>query len=294
MFYRLFQLKTVLLLAICVGGCTVEAARSQDGEIAEKSAASTSPASKSIETANASKGAKIKIEQNSPADTVRAFYKNLREKQFRQALFLTNLRPAIEGLTDAELKELQVDFEPIARQVPSEIEINGEIISGNFATVTAKLPDNETDKLELQQIKLRRENDFWTILTVDEQAEKAIKKEGKNYFSALRIETHQAEAKEMLGRIAKAQMVYALQNGGSYAEIQQLIEKGFLPADVLSSASTGYEYSISLSENRKSYFAGATPAVYGKSGKLSFLFEFDAKNNPRLTEKDNGGSRLKK
>lgn len=294
MFYRLFQLKTVFLLTIFVGGCTAEAARNQDGEIAEKSAAQNASAPKSIETDSDSKGATIKIEQNSPADTVRAFYKNLREKHFRQALFLTNLRPAIEGLTDAELKELQVDFEPIARQVPPEIEINGEIISGSRATVTVKLPDNETDKVELQQIKLRRENDFWTILTVDEQAEKAIKKEGKNYFAALRIETHQAEAREMLGRIAKAEMVFALQNGGNYADLPLLIEKGFLPADVLSSSSTGYDYAVSLNENRKSYSASATPAVYGKSGKLSFLFEFDAKNNPRLTEKDNGGSRLKK
>ena len=294
MFYRLFQLKTVLLLTVLVGGCTVEAAKNSDDENAEKSAAQISTVRKSGESENAFKGATIKIEQNSPADTVRAFYKNLREKRFRQALFLTNLRPAIEGLTDAELKELQVDFEPIARQVPTEIEINGEIISGNLATVTAKLPDNETDKVELQQIKLRHENDFWMILTVDESAEKAIKKEGKNYFSALRIETHHAEAKEMLGRIAKAEMVFALQNGGNYADIPQLIEKGFLPADALSSASTGYEYSVSLDENRKSYFASATPAVYGKSGKLSFLFEFDRKNNPRLTEKDNGGKHLKK
>src|SRR5688572_25835966 len=53
----------------------------------------------------ASKGATIPIEPNGPADTVRVFYKHLREKKFREALFLTNLRPAIEGLTDNELKD---------------------------------------------------------------------------------------------------------------------------------------------------------------------------------------------
>jgi len=290
MFCRLFQLKTILLLTIFVGGCAVEAAKNRAGEIVEKSAVVNENSPKHIETENVSKGAAIKITPDSPADTVRVFYKNLREKRFREAMFLTNLRPAIEGLTDAELKDLQIDFEPIARQVPAEIEINGEIVSGDAATVTAKLPDNETDKIELQQIKLRKENNYWVILTVDAAAEKLVRKEGKNYFFALRIETHHTEARAMLGRISKAEMVYALQNKGFYADIPTLIEKGFLPADALSSDSTGYNYLVSLSQDGKNYSAAATPAVYGKTGKLSFLFQFDGKNNPRLTERDNGGN----
>jgi hypothetical protein len=246
-----------------------------------------------VESESLSKGAAIKIETDSPADTARVFYKNLREKRFREAMFLTNLRPAVEGLTDAELKDLQIDFEPIARRVPTEIEINGEIISGDSATVTAKLPDNETDKIELQQIKLRKENNFWVILTVDPAAEKTIKKEGRNYFFALRIETHHSEAKEMLGRISKAEMIFALQNKGLYAEIPVLVEKGLLPGDVLSSDSTGYNYVVTLSADKKNYTSAATPAVYGKTGNLSFLFKFDDKNNPHLSEKDKGGKLLK-
>ncbi|MBA3784219.1 MAG: hypothetical protein H0X15_01560 [Acidobacteria bacterium] len=290
MFCRLFQLKTFLLLTIFVGGCAVEAANNRAGEIVGKSAVVNENSPKTIETENIPKGAAIKITPDSPADTVRVFYKNLREKRFREAMFLTNLRPAIEGLTDAELKDLQIDFEPIARQVPAEIEINGEIVSGDAATVTAKLPDNETDKIELQQIKLRKENNYWVILTVDAAAEKLVRKEGKNYFFALRIETHHTEARVMLGRISKAEMVYALQNKGFYADIPTLIEKGFLPADALSSDSTGYNYLVSLSQDGKNYSAAATPAVYGKTGKLSFQFQFDGKNNPRLTERDTGGN----
>ncbi|MCU1289898.1 MAG: hypothetical protein JWN60_2127 [Acidobacteria bacterium] len=293
MFYRLFQLKTLLLLTLFFSGCAVEAAKNQAGEIVEKTIEKTENALKNENAKSFEKGASIKITANSPADTVRVFYKNLRGKRFREALFLTNLRPAIEGLTDAELKDLQVDFEPIARQVPTEIEINGEIISGDSATVTVKLPDNETDKLELQQLKLRKENNYWVILTVDPAAEQIIKKEGRNYFFALRIETHHSEAREMLSRISKAQMVFALQNNGLYADIPQLIEKGLLPADALSAESTGYNYIVSLSGNKKTYKAAATPAVYGKTGKLSFLFKFDGKNNPHLSEKDNGGNLLK-
>lgn len=290
MFFRLFQLKTILLLTVLSGACAVEAAKNRIDVTTAKTAAAT----EIVKTENASAGARIAITPDSPADTVRVFYKNLREKRFRDALFLTNLRPAIEGLTDAELKELQVDFEPIARQVPTDIEINGEIVSGEKATVTARLPDNETDKIELQQIRLRKENGFWMILTVDEQAEKSIKKEGKNYFFALRIETHHTEARQMLDRIAKAEMVFAVQNAGVYAPIPQLVEKGLLPADVTSAETTGYNYSVVLGVDRKTYIAAATPAVYGKTGKLSFLFEFDGKNNPRLTAKDNGGKQLEK
>src|SRR4029453_1790779 len=107
------------------------------------------------------KGATIPIDAGGPADTVRAFYKNLREKKFREAIFLTNLRPAIEGLTDTELKDFSVDFEAIAGQVPAEIEINGEIITGDQATVTANLPNDDGDKKEIQTIKLRKENEVW-------------------------------------------------------------------------------------------------------------------------------------
>lgn len=294
MFCRLFQLKTLLFLTIFVSGCAVEAAKHQAGETGEKPTVQNETSPKSVGTKNISSGAKIKIAPDSPADTVLVFYKNLREKRFRDAMFLTNLRPAIEGLTDSELKDLQIDFEPIARQVPAEIEINGEIVSGDAATVTAKLPDNETEKIELQQIKLRRENNYWVILTVDAAAEKVIRKEGKNYFFSLRIETHQAEAREMLGRISKAEMVYALQNNGFYADIPTLIEKGFLPADASSADSTGYKYTVSLGADKKNYSAEATPAVYGKTGKLSFFFEYDGKNNPRLTEKNNGGRSFQK
>src|SRR5688572_255044 len=99
------------------------------------------------------RGATIDIKPNSPADTVRAFYTALRERKFRHALFLTNLRPAVEGLTDAELQEFQVDFEAIAKYVPEEIEINGEITTGNSAIVTAKLPNEDLDKEEIQEIK---------------------------------------------------------------------------------------------------------------------------------------------
>ena len=277
-------LLSIISFVLIISGCAVEAAKSQNEEQKQKTATVTE---------NSQSASKIKIEPNSPADTVRVFYKNLREKRFREAIFLTNLRPAIEGLTVTELNDLQVDFESLAREVPVEIEINGEIISGEKAAVTAKLPDGETNQLQLQQIKLRRENGVWIILTVDEQAEKAIKREGKNYFFNLRIETHHAEVRETFDRIMKAEMVFALQNGGAYADMETLISKNLLSRDLSSTAVGGYTYKITLSADKKQYSATAEPTIYGKTGKLSFRLNVNGSQNPKLREDDNKGQPLK-
>lgn len=295
MFNQLFQVKNlsfvVILSVSLIGGCTVEAAKEK------KSVETGNPKTEMPitvkEPENHLPKTSIKIEPDSPADTVRVFYKNLRERRFRDAMFLTNLRPAVEGLTDAETQELNVDFEPLAVQVPADIAINGEIVSKDSATVTAKLPDNETDELKLQEIKLRRENGVWKILTVEEKAEKEVKKEGKNYFFSLRLKTHHEEAKAMLERVNKAQLIYSMQNGGLFGDARALITKGFLPQDFLTADSTGYNYQIQTSADRKKYSATATPAVYGKTGKLSFGFESDDKKTSALKSKDKKGQAIK-
>ena len=235
-----------------------------------------------------SRGATIDIKPNSPADTVRAFYRHLREKKFREAIFLTNLRPAIEGLTDSEMREFQLDFEAIAKYVPAELQINGEIITGETATVTAKLPNEDMDREEIQEIKLRKEREVWVILTVDESAEKRIRQEGKNYFPALRIETHQDEARDMLDRVAKGQMVFATQNGGRFGDVEALIKAELVPTDIRSSASTGYVYSITVTPDGKRYSASAVPAVYGKTGKMTYSVTLDKNGKPVLEKRDDG------
>ena len=270
------------------GGCAVEASK-PDAAQAEKPAGISNS-----EVVTAAPLASIQVVAGSPADTVRAFYQKLREKKFREAIFLTNLRPAVEGLTDSELKEFQVDFERIASQIPADVKINGEIVSGNKATVTASLPAEDPEKIETQSLELRKEGDVWVILTVPEAAEARIKTEGKNYFYVLRIETHEDEARDMLDRIARAQLAYSVQNGGNFGEIGALVGAGFLPEDVKTAESTGYNYSVTLSGDKKVYTASATPAEYGKSGRLSFVLQSDGRSMPKISSKDNGGKPLEK
>lgn len=256
----------------------------------------TEAAAKSANVVNAEtepKGATIPIDPDGPADTVRVFYRYLREKRFREAIFLTNLRPAIEGLTDMELKEFALDFEALAGQVPPEIEINGEIITGDLATVTAKLPNAEGEN-ETQTIKLRRDDRVWEITTADEEAAKQIKRDGKNYFFKLRIETHEEEARRMLERVSKAQLAHSLQNGGLFTDMTALINAGLLPDDIMTSDSTGYVYAVNLVADNKKYTATATPATYGKSGRLSFILTLDNKGISHVSSKDTGGKPMTK
>lgn len=282
-----FVLFLTTFISLFVGGCSAETS---------KNTAETTNAAGAVnsQAATASRGATIEIAAGSPADTVRVFYAKLRERKFREAIFMTNLRPAVEGLTDAELKEFQVDFERIASQIPAEVQINGEIVSGENATVTANLPGEDPDKAETQQIELRKEGDVWIILTVDPSAEARIKKEGKNYFYVLRVETHEDEARSMLDRIAKAEIAYAAQNGGKSADLKTLVGAGLLPDDVLTSESTGYNFKLDLGGDNSAYTASAVPADYGRSGKLSFILVSDGKTMPRINSKDNQGKPLVK
>lgn len=235
-----------------------------------------------------------KIQTDSPANTVRQFYKNLREGRFREAWMMTNLKPAVEQMTDDELMDFREDFEAIADKIPEELQITGEITTEKEATVTIRIFDEDTNSLEDKALKLRKQENSWVILIVDEEAEAFVGREGKNYFYQLKIETHQSEAQLMLQRIIRAQTVYALQNSGQFADLKTLVQSGLLPDDVLDTKSTGYRYKIVLSSDKKRYYATAEPAVYGKTGRLSFLIECDGfDKETRLQSKDNKGKPIK-
>ncbi len=295
------SISQISILLVCLSfllfnGCSVSAkteesiSKKENPEIIKQSEIKNSTVTKNLPV----KG-RISIERGSPAEVVRDFYKNLRERRFKEAMMMTNLRPAVAGLSDSDMLELNGDFEPLAAQVPVDIEIKGEIITNGLATVTAVLPDDETGRLKLTEIKLRQEKDSWVIITADTEAESLAKKEGKNYFFILKMDIHQSEAQAMMERIAKAQSLYAMQNGGIFADMDTLVAGKLLPADIKESRSTGYNFSISLESGNKKYFASAVPNIYGRTGKLSFLLESDAADQKaRMKSEDRKGKPLKK
>jgi len=73
-----------------------------------------------------------------PTETVRDFYRLMRERKFSEAFALTIYKPAIEGLSASELDELRPDFERMGSAIPEQIEVSGEQVSNDVATVFVK------------------------------------------------------------------------------------------------------------------------------------------------------------
>ncbi|MBV9959873.1 MAG: DUF4878 domain-containing protein [Acidobacteria bacterium] len=215
-----------------------------------------------------------------PSETAREFFKALYEKRFREALAISIYKPAIEPLSAKEFDELRPDFEAMARGADS-VQVTGEQISGDTATVFVKIKD-DNGEMQTSKVDLIRAGGIWIVGNADDQA--AVKKAGKEYFYNVRLQAHEADAQEMMVRIVKAQLVYGSQHAGEYADIPALIKEGFLPEDIRTSDSTGYNYHIKLSADKKSYTAGAEPAQYGRTGKVSYYLDATG-----LKGKDTGG-----
>ena len=206
---------------------------------------------------------------STPSETVRQFYRALSEKRFRDALRLSVYARAIEGLSDRELDELRPDFESLAMGA-EKVEIKGEQVSGEEATVFVKLKDDQPTTPPLP-VLMRRVKGGWIIW--DPEVESAVKKEGNKYFFNARIKAHEEDAQSMLVRVAQAQLVYSAQHNGMFADLPTLVKEKLVPEDLLTSRSTGYNFRLTLSADKKSYTAGAEPAVYGRSGLRSFYMD---------------------
>jgi hypothetical protein len=207
-----------------------------------------------------------------PTETVREFYRLLRQKHFREAFALSIYKPAIDGLNPEEFADLQPDFERMASGVPENVQVSGEQISGETATVFVKV--NADDRGAQQQddsIMLIRKGGGWII--GDKENEAVVKRSGKDFFFTARIQTHHAEVQSMLQRISVAQLIYSQQHSGLFGDLPSLIAAGLVPKDLETTDSTGYRFHVTLSADAKSFTAGAEPARHGRTGRLSFYLD---------------------
>lgn len=221
--------------------------------------------------------------QGSPSEVVRAYYTALKESRFRDSMLMTILRPAVEALTAEELKEFQIDFARVSPAVPADFEITGESLAGEEATVFVRT--GEGRELKVEPINLIRERGGWII--GDREGAAEVKKLGRKFFFEKRIEAHEADAEDMLRRIKAAQLAYALQNAGSFGDLNALVRAGYIPQDILGSETTGYRFTVNVSPDAKSFTAHAEPERYGRTGRLSF--HLDASG---VRKKDVGGKPL--
>ncbi len=212
--------------------------------------------------------------QRTPSETVRQFYKAMREKRFRDAWALSIYQPAVEGLSQEEYGELLPEFEKTAiavtEKVPTNLQITNEVVSGDSAVVMMKVLDAD-GKEKLEQATLIKTASGWILGDAESQA--MVRKAGKKFFFNARIDAHHNEVQDMLTRISLAQVVHSQQHGGLFGDMASLISAGLIPKDLETTESTGYRFRITTSPDRKSWSASAEPADYGRSGKLSFYLD---------------------
>jgi hypothetical protein len=218
-----------------------------------------------------------------PSDTVRDFYRLMRERRFREAFALSVLWPAVEGMSAQELEEFKPDFEQRALEVPPEVVLTGEQVSGDEATVFMKLGTD--DAPQVVPVFLVRERGAWLVGGADDL--KAVKKQGKKFFYEARINAHHDEVENMMRRIATAQLIYSAQHGGQYADLAELVKGGLVPQDIQTPATTGYRFRVTPAG--KAFSAGAEPARYGQTGRLSFYID----QTGAIRKEDKGGKPLK-
>ena len=204
-----------------------------------------------------------------PTEVVRAYYTALREGRVRDAMLMSVLRPAVEGLSAAELAEYQSDFARLVQLAPTDFEITGQQVSGEEATVFVKT--GEDKDLKVEPVELIRDRGTWIVGDRNTAAE--VKKQGKKFFPEHRIAAHEEDAEDILKRIQAAEIAYALQHKGVYGDLKALVDAAFVPADILGTETTGYSFVVSPSPDGKSYVARAEPARYGHTGRLSFYMD---------------------
>ena len=206
----------------------------------------------------------------SPSDTVRSFYKTMREKKFREAFAMSIYRPAIDPLSPAEFEDLRPDFERMASAIPEQVNITGEQISGDIATVFLKVKD-DANKDQAEPITLIKVGGNWIV--GDNNNQDIVKKAGKDFFFNARINTHHDEVQALLVRISLAQLVYSQQHAGKFGDLAALILAGLIPKDLEGTDTTGYRFRVTASQDGKAWNAAAEPAQYGRTGKLSFYMD---------------------
>ena len=206
----------------------------------------------------------------SPSDTVRQFYKAMREKRFREAFDMSIYKPAIDPLKPQEFEDLRPDFERVAAVMSEQVNIGGEQVSGDIATVFVKVKEGDAPE-QTEPVTLILVDGAWIIGDKENQA--IVKKAGKQFFFNARINAHHNDVQDMFTRISLAQLLYSQQHNGLFGDLATLISLGLLPKDLEGTESTGYRFHVNALAGGKSWNAGAEPARYGRTGRLSFFMD---------------------
>jgi hypothetical protein len=212
--------------------------------------------------------------QRTPTETTRDFYRMMREKKYREALSISIYRPALDGLTAQEFEDLRPDFDKmavaVAEKLPQNIDVSGEQISGDSASVFVKVLDAE-GKEKIEPVTLMKIDNIWVVGSKDDL--EVVKKSGKKFFFEARVNARHNDVQDLLTKILVMQVAYAQNHDGMFATLAELIAAGMIPKDLEGVESTGYRFQVFKAADGKSWYATAEPAQYGRTGRLSFYLD---------------------
>lgn len=201
----------------------------------------------------------------SPTDTVLAFYRLLREQRYAEGFALSVYREAVDGLSEEEMAELAPDFQRTFANIPEKIEIKGEQVSGDAATVFARF-DPASDAA--QEVTLFREDGRW--LVGDRQSLAQVRSEKTAFFFNTRIRVNHNEVFELVKQISGTEDVH-FQAKKVYATLEELVAQDGLGDDIKNGVANGYRFLVNLTPDRQAFTVAAVPVRYGRTGKLSFF-----------------------
>ena len=222
--------------------------------------------------------------QRGPSDVVRDFYKAMHERRFKDAWSMTVYKPAVENLTAEEMEDLRPIFEGQAAEVPAQIQIDTEKISGNTAQVFVQIPlADATPQITSKPADLILVNGAWIIGTEAEQAN--VKKAGARYFLDALIDLNQSSTEDLLKRLIAVETLYAQTHNGAFGELKDLINASLISPDTVDPKSSGYNFHVVVPAGGKTFVVTAEPTRYGHTGKLSYWMD----QTGAIKSADNGG-----
>ena len=209
-----------------------------------------------------------------PTETTRAFFTMMRDKKYREAFAISIYQPAVEALTAQEFEDFRPDFDKMAQafaeRLPATVDVSGEQISGDIATVFVKVLDAD-GKEKIEPTTLIKVSNAWIV--GDRESLDLVKKAGKKFFFEARITAHHNDVQDMMTRISLAQVLYSQSHNGTFAGMAELVAGGMVPKDIEGTESTGYRFQIIRAADGKSWHATAEPVQYGRTGRLSFYLD---------------------
>lgn len=226
-----------------------------------------------------------------PGETVKQFYRLLHEKKYVDAFRLHVCAPAVEKLTPEESAEFEEEFARIAGGIPEKIDIGGESIIGNDATVFVKIPVGKSADGVVQTISvpvnLILTDEKWIIGDRDTQSLAQFHKSKFFSLSQSGVFSVMIDNEEKAGKavnvLIEIEQFFARNHRGQYGTLQELVadkantrsDLGQMLEQLEDGEYFGYRFEIELTENRKGFVIHATPQQHNIDGRYSYFADLD-------------------